>query len=235
MRVWSIIAVSMLLIISTAQGMVVTMNGKAWTFGWDKFYDATALLNCTKTERIKGVSDLTCNTTVIIPEVGESWQFTMNGTQIEYNIHLIAGKDIGYIPPYLLTDLVSGRGIDIIQKYHLYVPLHGISLTGWNIGEYWTLTGVIVENKQGDLFKSWNAYTLYFRNNGDFGAEPTGDTYKDLVKRFIYYRTQLIEQVWKAMESMGLYEQYWNDLGAYLNGQAKIWKAVREKLGYYIP
>jgi len=45
----------------------------------------------------------------------------------------------------------------------------------------------------------------------------------------------LIEQVWKAMESMGLYEQYWNDLGAYLNGQAKIWKAVREKLGYYIP
>ncbi|MHC1624656.1 MAG: hypothetical protein ACXQS2_01460, partial [Methermicoccaceae archaeon] len=164
------------------------------------------------------------------------WEFTANGTQVEYNVHLVAGDDVGFIPPYMMVDLSTGEGLYLVQRYNLHVPVWGITFTGWNIGNYWTLYGMMVESKPGELFSSWNAYMFFFRNKGDFGAPPEGDTYRDLVKKTIYYRTKIVEDIWRAMESMGLYEQYWSSLATYLNAHVELWKAVRERLGWvYIP
>ncbi len=219
-----------------AVNITVTMNGKAWTPGWNQFYDATIVLNGTKEERLPGVYDLVLNVTISIPSAGKTWRLTMNGSQMWYNVHLNAGDDVGFIPPYMVADLTDpAREVSVVERYYIHIPLHGISLTGWNINNYWTLSGVLVESNSGDVFSSWNAYFFFFRNSGSFGLPPTGTGFGDIVRKIIYYRTMILEDVWRAMESMGLYDQYWNDLGMYLNSQMAIWKAVRSQIGYYIP
>jgi hypothetical protein len=232
----SLLVFSVIVPVASADVINITIDGKAWTPGYDRFYDATIKLNGTRTLRISGVYDVSFNVTISVPSWGKTWNFVMNGTQIEYNIHFGAGEDVGYIPPHMIADLTNpAREMSVLEKYNIYLPVRGVSFTGWNINDYWTFSGILVEAESGDIFQSWNPYFFFFRYSGNFGTAPAGTTYKDLVKKVIYYRTKIIEDIWKSMENLGIYDSYWNNLGSYLNNQVKIWKGVRSIIGYYIP
>ncbi len=213
----------------------VEMSGKTWSTSLRSFYDSTLTLRIHSCYRrgVEGVEDI-----VGVAEIsvnGETLAWDFNGTIVHYDVHLAGGEDVGFIPPYMLTEIASGKKAELVQKYYLNVPVAGIQLSGWRIGGYWLLSGVAVREEGGGLFNSSEFYVLYFRNGGDFGLPPSGGDYLNLTKRLIYFRTKIIEDVWRSMESTGLWNVFWDAMSRYMSAYIDIWSAVRSRLVPYVP
>jgi hypothetical protein len=227
-------------------GNWTNMTGKVWSTKLGNFYDADLyLFRYTCYQRsvagsvLKGVKDMLADAKIRINKSGTYvWlNQSLNSTQVHYNVHFEGGEDIGFIPPYMLADLSEPkRRATIFEEYYIHLPVEGMQLTGWNIGNYWLLSGIAAKETNGTLFKSWEFYVLFFRTPGaTFGPPPAGTDYLNLTKKMIYYRTKIIEDVWRAMEINGIWDTFWNNVGSYLNSYVKIWSAVRNLITSYIP
>ena len=231
----------------TLLGKEIDFQGKVWSTNYTTFYTATlnmTVFTCTlrnESGDLKNVRDMIADARIHVPATGEWINHTLyrsplNSTQIHYTVQFIGGEDVGFIPPYMLVDLSSPRDQTVLNDYYIHTPVEGLKLKGWNVGDYWLLSGVAAKERKGKLFKSMEIYILFFRTPGaSFGSPPSGNDYLNLTKKMIYYRTKIIEDIWRSMEVNGIWDSFWNNVGSYLNSYVKIWSAVRKIIKAYIP